>query len=194
MLKDGRSLSQLFEVEGEEIDDVVSFYKDALNQFSHLKSTSGGLLVEQIKRDESLSVHIGRGIIDEVFMQVTRTKVVASRVDYDKPLRFAPIEKKLGISVFPGCNLEGKLETKSGTRDHRFTSRETAEAVARYYRAELANSVYIPLPGLDPKTYVILSFKDDLPAHAVLVMAGANQTRLALRAFPGKDGVWAVTG
>jgi len=193
MLKDGPTISQIFEVENEEIDDLVDFTKDLLNQFSHLKSTSGGLLVERINNNESISVHIGRGMIDEIFMQVMRTKLVAPYDDVAKNLRFLPLEKKLGVRVFPGCNLEGKLETNNGARDHRFTSRESAETVSRFYRSELANSVYIPLPGLDPKPYVILAFKDRQPSHAVLVMAGNNQTKLAVRAFPNSAGVWPVS-
>ena len=186
LVKNGASLSQLFEVEGAEIDEIVDFYKSHLNQGSHLKSTSGGLLIEAVRSYENISVHIGRGILDEIFMEVTRTKVVAPKFDGMKTPRITSMEKKLGVTVYPGCHFDGQLETKSeGALDQRFTSRDPAAQVVRFYRAELPDTVYIPLPGLDPKVYVIIAFKEGRPSHAVLVSGGStgSQTKMAIRAF-----------
>jgi hypothetical protein len=186
LVKNGSSLSQLFEVEGAPIDEIVDFYKSHLNQGSHLKSTSGGLLVESVRSYETISIHIGRGLLDEIFMEVTRTKVVAPKFDGMKNPRVTSMEKKLGVTVYPGCHFDGQLETKSeGTLDQRFTSRDPAAQVARFYRAELPNTVYIPLPGLDPAAYVIIAFKEGRPSHAVLVTGGStgSQTKVAIRTF-----------
>jgi hypothetical protein len=173
-------------VEGVEIDEIVDFYKVHLNQGSHLTSTSGGVFVEAARSYENISIHVGRGILDEIFMAVTRTKVVAPKFDGMKSPRVTSVEKKLGVTVYPGCHFDGQLDTKSeGTLDQRFTTRDPAAQVARFYRAELHDTVYIPLPGLDPKVYIIIAFKDGRPSHAVLVSGGStgSQTKVAIRTF-----------
>jgi hypothetical protein len=186
LVKNGASLSQLFELEAADIDEIIDFYKSHLCLASHLKSPSGGFLIEAARSYESISIHIGRGILDEIFMEVTRTKVVPPKYDGMKNPRVTSAEKKLGVTVYPGCHFDGQLETKSGGAfDQRFTSRDSVAQIARFYRAELPNTVYLPLPGLDPKVYIIISFKEGRPSHAVLVSEGntGKQTEVAIRAF-----------
>jgi hypothetical protein len=186
LVKNGSSLSQLFELEAADIGEIIDFYKSHLGQASHLKSPSGGFLIEAARSFEDISIHIGRGILDEIFMEVTRTRVVPPKFDGMKNPRITSAEKKLGVTVYPGCHFDGQLETKSGgALDQRFTSRDSVAQIVRFYRAELPNTVYIPLPGLDPKVYIIISFKEGRPSHTVLVSEGntGRQTKMSIRAF-----------
>lgn len=181
LVKDASSVSQLFGVLGATISEVTKFYLDDLKQASHLQSISEQCLVEAISQTESKSVLIGKGANREVFILASRRMIGNVKPQDAKTAQLEDLEKHLQTEIYPGSMPEDKLSKKRGSTEQRFTTRDTALAVSRYYRFVLDNPIYVPLPDCEPTCYFIFSLAGR-DKHAILIMAG-QRTQFVIRTF-----------
>jgi hypothetical protein len=183
-LNETHTISQLFKVAGASLQDLALFYLTSLRQGGYLTSTSGQCFIEAITPTESISVHLGKGIAGEPFMQVKRKKVSNVNPTFKKGGQLLDLETRLGVELYPDCSLDGKLFIKERISEQKFVTGDNPQAVARYFRSVMPEPIFIPLEDHKPNCWMVQSFAARKPGEslAVLVMAGAERTQFVVRA------------
>ncbi len=176
------TVSQLFKIQGASLQDLTLFYLTSLKQCGYLSSTSSQSFIEAISETESLSVHLGKGIAGELFMQVKRKQLSSVKPVSRKSVQLLDLEKRLGVELYADSTADGKLINKDRLSEQKFVTRDNPQAVARFFRCVIPEPIFVPLEDHKPNCWLVLSIAGRKSGEtlSVLVMAG-ERTQFVIR-------------
>ncbi|MBS2002675.1 MAG: hypothetical protein JST44_14290 [Cyanobacteria bacterium SZAS LIN-5] len=182
-LNETHAQSQLFSVVGASLQEVSLFYLAALKQSSYLTATSSQYFIEAVKPVETISVHLGKGIAGEQFLQLKRVHVSNKPVNVKKTEQLLDLEKRLGVELYAESVPDGRLFIKDKVFEQKFVSNDNPQAVARFFRCVIAEPVFIPMEDYRPNCWLVQSIAGRKAGESisVLVLAGAERTVYVVR-------------
>jgi hypothetical protein len=182
-LNETHSQSQLFSVTGASLQELALFYLAQLKLSSYLTSTSSQFYIEAIRPAETISVHLGKGIAGEPFLQMKRTHVLNKPVNVRKSEQLIDLEKRLGVELYAESVPDGRLFIKDRVFEQKFVSTDNPQTVARFFRCVIPEPIFIPMEGHRPNCWLVQSIAGRKAGESisVLVMAGAERTVYVVR-------------
>ncbi len=182
-LNETHSVSQIFAVEGVSLQDLALFYLSALKQGSYLTSTSSQIYIEAIRPAETITIHLGKGIVGEPFLVMKRKYVVSKPVNAIKTEHLLDLEKRLGVELYAESVADGRLFIKEKVFEQKFVTRDNPQSVARFFRCVLPEPIFVPLEDHRPNCWLVQSIAGRKPGESVsvLVMAGSERTVFVVR-------------
>lgn len=182
-LNETRSQSQLFSVIGASLQEVAMFYLAALKVSSYLSSSSSQYFIEAIRPAETISVHMGKGIAGEQFLQIRRSLANNKPVCARKTEQLLDLEKRLGVELYAESVADGRLLIKDRVFEQKFVSSDNPQAVARFFRCVIPEPVFLPMENYRPNCWLVQSIagRKGGESISVLVLAGAERTAYVVR-------------
>lgn len=182
-LNETHTQSQLFSVNGASLQEVTLFYATALKVSSYLTSSSSQSYIEAIRPTETISVHLGKGIAGEQFLQLKRTHTNNKPAQARKTDLLLDLEKRLGVELYAESVADGRLFIKDRVFEQKFVSNDNPQAVARFFRCVIPEPVFIPMEDYRPNCWLIQSIagRKGGESISVLVLAGAERTAYVVR-------------
>jgi hypothetical protein len=159
------------------------FYLAALKVSSYLSSSSSQYFIEAIRPAETISVHMGKGIAGEQFLQIRRSLANNKPVSARKTEQLLDLEKRLGVELYSESVADGRLLIKDRVFEQKFVSSDNPQAVARFFRCVIPEPVFLPMENYRPNCWLVQSIAGRKGGESIsaLVLAGAERTAYVVR-------------
>lgn len=182
-LNETHSVSQSFSLSGVSLKDLALFYLSALKLGSYLTSTSSQFFLEAVRPTETVSVHIGKGVIGEPFMQLKRKFTSNIKPQARKTDQLLDLEKRLSVELYADSAVDGRLLNKDKLTEQKFVTRENPQSIARFFRCVMEQPVFVPLEDHRPNCWLVQSFalRKAGESVSILIMAQSERTAFVVR-------------